>query len=129
MEDNPKRQFRFGAIIHQDYQQLAMLLPDLEDRLNQRINLKDYTDRVKRIYFTPMMMPDSLEVQEEAYQFDEKEQTVFFKVKLKMDPLAQMSKQDFEALVGKSLRENLDKLAVFPGTFGEAIRRVISSSD
>ena len=59
-----------------------MLLPELEDRLNQNINLKDYTDQVERIYFAPILMPEGVDGEEEENWFDEGKRTIMLKVKI-----------------------------------------------
>ena len=67
-----------------------MLLPKLEDRLNQNINLKDYTDRVERIYFAPILMPEGTNGIEEEKWFDEGKRAIMLKVKIDQVALNQI---------------------------------------
>lgn len=127
MAGNQERQFRFGAIVHEDYQELAMLLPELEDRLNQNINLKDYTDRVERIYFAPILMPEGVDGEEEERWFDENKGALFLKIKMKENNLKINEPSDFSHLLGGMFSDNL--LEIIPETLHQKIQQVIYKTD
>ena len=57
MTHTPTRPFRFGAIAHPDYLQLALRLPALEDWLNGAIEPGALGAAIDRIYFSPILMP------------------------------------------------------------------------
>lgn len=127
MMGNNERQFRFGAIVHEDYQELAMLLPELEDRLNQNINLKDYTDRVERIYFAPILMPEGVDGEEEERWFDENKGALFLKIKMKENDLKIDEPSDFSQLLGGIFSDNL--LEIIPEKLHRKIQKVIYKTD
>jgi SpoU rRNA methylase family enzyme len=73
------RSFRFSAILDEAYQDMLPTLLELEDRLNEDIQLSDYTDAIETIYFTPMILEDQTGY-EERLEYDEKAKEVFLQV-------------------------------------------------
>ncbi len=122
MAGNQERQFRFGAIVHEDYRDLAMLLPELEDRLNQNIDLRDYTDRVERIYFAPIILADGENEYEEEVKFSNEDKQVFIKRSVKNS-----NKNGSNSLLAikDSFVEAVRFLEVFPDSLVTAIKRNI----
>lgn len=73
------RPFRFSAILDEAYQDILPTLLALEDRLNEEIQLTDYTDAIETIYFTPMILEDQTEY-EERLEYDGEAKEVFIQV-------------------------------------------------
>lgn len=73
------RQFRFSAILDEAYQDILPTLLELEDRLNEEIELSDYTEAVETIYFIPMVLEDR-DGYEERLEYDEETKEVFLQV-------------------------------------------------
>ena len=73
------RSFRFSAILDEAYQDILPTLLELEDRLNEDIQLSDYTDAIETIYFTPMILDDQTGY-EERLEYDEEAKEVFLQV-------------------------------------------------
>ena len=72
MDISINRPFRFGAIVRRENEDLAFQLTELEDHLNAHIRLEDYTDRLKTIYFIPIILPaDQADPDEEECRFEE----------------------------------------------------------
>lgn len=128
MAGNNERQFRFGAIVHEDYRELAMLLPELEDRLNQNINLKDYTDRVERIYFAPILMPEGGNGLEEERSFDESKMQLLLKVKIDARKLKSLNETGFAVLISNALSNDLNQFQVLPPELVKKIAQVPSAN-
>lgn len=83
------RPFRFSAILDEAYQDILPTLLELEDRLNEDIQLADYTDAIETIYFTPMILEDQTEY-EERLEYDWEGKEVFLQVFV--------DKEDFDLL-------------------------------
>jgi phosphorylcholine metabolism protein LicD len=73
------RPFRFSAIVDEAYQDILPTLLELEDRLNEDIQLSDYTDAIETIYFIPMILDDQTDY-EERLEYDEESKEVFLQV-------------------------------------------------
>lgn len=73
------RQFRFSAIVDEVYQDVIPKLLELEDRLNEELELSDYTDVVETIYFIPMILEDRAGY-EERLEYDGEFGEVFLQV-------------------------------------------------
>lgn len=109
------RPFRFGAIVHPDYMDLALRLPPLEDRLNERIELRDYTDQVDRVYFAPILMPettDSATAFSEERRFDPEQRSIWLQVRLNMAEVADLSGGGFETWIAQRLEAELRALSM-----------------
>jgi len=66
-------------MLEEAYLDILPTLLELEDRLNEDIQLSDYTDAVETIYFTPMILDDQTNY-EERLEFDEETKEVFLQV-------------------------------------------------
>ncbi|WP_367391679.1 hypothetical protein [Lewinella sp. LCG006] len=49
------RLFRFGAVVPEEHQDLALRIASLEDLLNSRIDLHQYAASIRTIYFIPIV--------------------------------------------------------------------------
>ena len=54
------RFFRFGGMLHQDYQNLAFQLVELEDRLNKAVSASGFTAVVESVYFIPVITEEQV---------------------------------------------------------------------
>jgi hypothetical protein len=124
-----RRSFRIGAIVHQDYEELALRLTELEDRLNKHIDLTKYTDLVEKIYFVPILLSEENENHEEESWYDEAERKVFLRVKCDLDDLAGVEAETFLKHVGASFLRELEKMEVLPEALMEDLHQLLASEE
>lgn len=122
MNDIKDRPFRFGAIVHQDFESLGLLMADLEDRFNQSISLSDFTDKIQIIYFMPIILPDA-DDQEEESRYDAEQKKIFLRVKIDPHSLEGLEEVGFLILVKSTFLENLRKMEILPESLLEKLEQ------
>jgi hypothetical protein len=117
------RPFRFSAILDETYQDILPALLELEDRLNEEIQLSDYTDAIETIYFTPMILDDQTGY-EERLEYDEESKEVFLQVFASVeDDLPKVLVSTFASLQG------ILEMELFSEQFAERLVELDSSDD
>ena len=128
MADTPTRIFRFGAIVHPDYMELALRLPALEDRLNLAFAAEEWEEPIKGIYFAPILMPAAagapITYPEERH-YDPETRTIWIQVRLDAEAALVLDDPPLLRWVADRLQRELT--AVLPG--GSAIDLLALLSD
>ena len=105
------------------YQDILPTLLELEDRLNEDIQLADYTDAIETIYFTPMILDDRTDY-EERLEYNEETKEVFLQVFASVeDGLPKVLVSTFASLQG------ILEMELFSEQFAERLVELDSSDD
>lgn len=94
------RFFRFGGMLHQDYQHLAFPLVELEDRLNTAISASGFTAVVESVYFIPIIMEEQVTEHQEELSYNEAEKKIT--IKKQVSPAGDMMQAFLEGLASLS---------------------------
>jgi len=116
-------------MIHQDFEELALLLPGLEEHLNKHIDLSKYTDLVEKIYFVPILLSEENDNHEGESWYDKEERKIFLRVKFDLDELAGMETGNFLQHVGALFLRELEKMEVLPEELMGDIEKVLSAEE
>ena len=116
-------------MIHQDFEELALLLPELEDLLNKQIDLSRYTDLVEKIYFVPILLSEENDNHEEEFWYKEEERKIFLRVKFDLDDLTDLEAGNFLQHVGTLFLRELEKMEVLPEELIGDIKKVLSTEE
>ena len=90
------RFFRFGGMLHQDYEHLAFPLVDLEDRLNTAISAPGFAAVVESVYFIPVITEEQVMENQEALFYKEAEKKIM--IQKRVSPGGDMMQAFLEGL-------------------------------
>lgn len=127
-KDRANRQFYIGVIAHGRFKDLALeVLPALEDRLNEQIDLRKYTDKIEKVFFTPILDLGEEPIEERKY--DEEARKLSLRKTIPVDEIeAEISERDFSVLISVTLLELMEGARVAPGGLIEQLRQVLNGS-
>ena len=116
-----KKQFYIGVVAEERWQELVLaVLPDLEDRLNERIDLRAYPGELEEVYVTFLIAPEE-EPERESWWFEDEERKLFLEVWVEPELEASLNEEQFGALVSRSLLDQLAKVDGMPADLIEAL--------
>ena len=102
------QQFFIGIIANGQFKELALaVLPALEDRLNVEIDLLKYTDKIEKVFFTPILDFGEEPIEEKHY--DEEEKKLSLKKSIPVVGLGELSEEGFEELISSTLIEWMEE--------------------
>lgn len=94
-KDSASQQFFIGIIANGQFKELALaVLPALEDRLNVEIDLLKYTDKIEKVFFTPILDFGGEPIKEIRY--DEEEKKLSLRKSIPVVGLGALSEEGFE---------------------------------
>lgn len=124
-KDRASQQFFIGIIANGQFKELALaVLPDLEDRLNAEIDLLQYTDKIEKVFFTPIL--DFGEEPIEERHYDEEAKKLSLKKSISVVGLRELSEEQFEELVSSTLVELVEGSNVAPADLINCIKKVLN---
>ncbi len=125
-KDRANRQFYIGVIAHGRFKDLALeVLPALEDRLNEQIDLRKYTDKLEKVFFTPILDLGEEEIEERKY--DQVERKLSLRKTIPVDEIEPtINRGDFSVLISTNLLELMEGSELVPV---ELIARITSVLD
>ena len=123
-KDRASQQFFIGIIANGQFKDLALaVLPKLEDRLNAEIDLREYTDKVEKVLFTPILDFGEEPIEEKHY--DEEKKKLSLKKSIPVVGLGELSEESFEELISGTLVELLEENNVVPVDLINRIKKVL----
>lgn len=126
-KDRANRQFYIGVIAHGRFKDLALeVLPVLEDRLNEQVDLREYTDKLEKVFFTPILDLGEEEIEERKY--DEVERKLFLRKTIPINEREQdIDQTQFRALISKTLLELVGNIEDVPASLKEHLGKVLDT--
>ncbi|MCO6476544.1 MAG: hypothetical protein J5I94_07975 [Phaeodactylibacter sp.] len=125
-KDRANRQFYFGVIAHGRFKDLALeVLPALEDRLNEQVDLRRYTDKFDKVFFIPILDLGEEPIEERKY--DEETRKLSLRKTIPVDEIeAEISEHDFSVLISVTLLELMEGAGVAPDGLIKELRKVLN---
>ena len=123
-KDSASQQFFIGIIANGQFKELALaVLPALEDRLNVEIDLLKYTDKIEKVFFTPILDFGAAPIEE--WHYDEEAKKLSLKKSIPVVGLGELSEESFEELISGTLVELLEENNVVPVDLINRIKKVL----
>ena len=123
-KDRASQQFFIGIIANGQFKELALaVLPALEDRLNVEIDLLKYTDKIEKVFFTPILDFGAAPIEE--WHYDEEAKKLSLKKSIPVVGLGELSEESFEELISGTLVELLEENNVVPVDLINRIKKVL----
>ena len=123
-KDRVSQQFFIGIIANGQFKELALaVLPALEDRLNVEIDLLKYTDKIEKVFFTPILDFGAAPIEE--WHYDEEAKKLSLKKSIPVVGLGELSEESFEELISGTLVELLEENNVVPVDLINRIKKVL----
>ena len=123
-KNRASQQFFIGIIANGQFKELALaVLPELEDRLNAEIDLREYTDKVEKVLFTPILDFGEEPIEEKHY--DEEKKKLSLKKSIPVVGLGALSEEGFEGLISGALVELIEENEVVPVELTNRIKKVL----
>ena len=127
-KNRASQQFFIGIIANGQFKELALaVLPELEDRLNAEIDLREYTDKVEKVLFTPILDFGEEPIEEKHY--DEEKKKLSLKKSIPVVGLGELSEEQFEELISGTLVELIEENEVVPVELINRIKKVLGLPD
>ena len=123
-KDRASQQFFIGIIANGQFKELDLaVLPALEDRLNVEIDLLKYTDKIEKVFFTPILDFGAAPIEE--WHYDEEAKKLSLKKSIPVVGLGELSEESFEELISGTLVELLEENNVVPVDLINRIKKVL----
>lgn len=128
-KDRANRQFNIGVITHGRFKDLALeVLPVLEDRLNDQVDLREYTDKIEKVFFIPILDLGEESIEERKY--DEGARKLSLRKTIPVDEIApDIDEPQFAALISGTLLEMLENSEVVPVDLIEYLGKILGASE
>ena len=127
-KDRASQQFFIGIIANGQFKDLALaVLPKLEDRLNAEIDLREYTDKVEKVLFTPILDFGEEPIEEKHY--DEEKKKLSLKKSIPVVGLGELNEEQFEELVSSTLAELVEGSNMAPVDLINRLKKVLGLPD
>ena len=123
-KDSASQQFFIGIIANGQFKELALaVLPALEDRLNVEIDLLKYTDKIEKVFFTPILDFGAAPIEE--WHYDEEAKKLSLKKSIPVVGLGELSEEGFEGLISGTLVELVEGSNMAPVGLINRIKKVL----
>ena len=123
-KDRASQQFFIGIIANGQFKELALaVLPELEDRLNAEIDLLKYTDKIEKVFFTPILDFGAAPIEE--WHYDEEAKKLSLKKSIPVVGLGELSEESFEELISGTLVELVEGSNMAPFDLINRIKKIL----
>lgn len=121
------RQFLFSAMGDDIYKKFGLLAIDFEQLLNNNVDLRDYTDAIRKIRIIPLIFTQENSLHEEYIHFNKKTKEVILQPLIEPAQLTEATMETYPALLADTVYEKGQRLAVLPEPLLLRMRELISS--
>lgn len=128
-KDRTNRQFYFGIIAQSRFKELALeVIPALEDRLNEQVDLRRYTDKFDQVFFIPVLDAGEEEIEESKY--DEGSRKLSLKKTIRVNEIApDIDEGQFTVLISDTFLKLIAGIKLVPAELMNQLRKVLDESD
>ena len=128
-KDRTNRQFYFGIIAQSRFKELALeVIPALEDRLNEQVDLRRFTDKFDQVFFIPVLDAGEEPIEEKKY--DQEARKLSLRKAIPANEIApDIDEGQFAALISLTFLEMLEKTEVVPVDLIEQVKIVLDISE
>ena len=130
-KDRASQQFFIGIIANGQFKDLALaVLPELEGRLNAEIDLLKYTDKIEKVFYTPILDFGAAPIEE--WHYDEEAKKLSLKKSIPVVGLGELSEEGFGELISNTLIECMEEYEneeLIPMGLIERFREVLGIED
>lgn len=127
-EQRAQRAFLLSSIAHAEFDALATLGPELERRLNDQIDLADYSDTIKQVQIVPLLLANDSPGHAAEFHFDAVSGELLLSPRLGPDILAGVEVDRYPAVLAEALYSQTSEWEGVPGELVARIGSVISES-
>jgi hypothetical protein len=127
-EQRAQRAFLLSAIAHAEFDALAAHGPELERRLNDEIDLADYSDTIKQVQIVPLLLAHDSPMHAAEFRFDAVSGELLLSPRLGPDRLAGVDVDRYPTVLAEALCSQTSEWGGVPGELVARIGAVISGS-